>query len=155
MERESYAHGLELDEVGRLWMADIPGIQSGIPVRADSARPDTIKHVRRGRPASENDPGAQAIAGLVGAIKGPNSVEEGITHLRSYEQIIIHPRCKHTVEEARLYSYKTDRLSGDVLPIIIDAYNHLIDALRYALEPIMKARKPAKGHKARSTSNWS
>jgi len=37
-----------------------------------------------------------------------------------------------------LYSYKIDRLSGDVLPVLVDAHNHAIDALRYALEPIMR-----------------
>lgn len=153
VERESHAHGLELDDVGALWLADIPEIDQ-YPVRADSSRPESINHVRKGRSPSGDDPGCPAIPKLVGAVKGPGSVEDGIAHLRSYEQIVFHPRCKHAIEEARLYSYKTDRLSGDVLPIIIDAYNHLIDAMRYALEPIMKARKPAKGHKARSTSNW-
>jgi phage terminase large subunit len=38
-----------------------------------------------------------------------------------------------------LYSYKTDRLTGDVLPIIVDKHNHCIDALRYSLEPLIKA----------------
>ena len=40
--------------------------------------------------------------------------------------------------EAKLYSYKVDPRSGDVLPIVVDKHNHLIDALRYALEPMMK-----------------
>ncbi|MDG6334272.1 PBSX family phage terminase large subunit, partial [Glaesserella parasuis] len=39
------------------------------------------------------------------------------------------------LNEFRLYSYKTDRLSGDVLPTLVDAHNHYIDALRYALNP--------------------
>ncbi|PIP36933.1 MAG: PBSX family phage terminase large subunit, partial [Desulfobacterales bacterium CG23_combo_of_CG06-09_8_20_14_all_51_8] len=47
--------------------------------------------------------------------------------------VVIHPRCRQTLNEFRLYSYKTDRLSGDVLDIIVDAHNHYIDALRYAL----------------------
>jgi len=51
---------------------------------------------------------------------------------------VIHPRCEQTISEFRLYSYKVDRLSGDVLDTIVDSNNHFIDALRYALEPIMK-----------------
>lgn len=139
IEYESYAHGLELDQVGRLWLEDIPSIDR-YSVRADSSRPESISHVRRGRSPSGSDPGCPPIPKLVGATKGPGSVEDGIAHLRSYEQIVIHPRCKHTIEEARLYSYKVDRLSGEVLPIIIDAHNHCWDGIRYALEPVMHAR---------------
>jgi len=41
------------------------------------------------------------------------------------------------------YSYKTDKLTGDVLPVLEDKHNHCIDALRYALEPVMlKNRTP-------------
>lgn len=153
VERESYAHQLELDDTARLWIADIPGIE-GYPVRADNSRPESISHVRRGRPASGEDLGCPPIPGLVGVVKGAGSVEDGIAHLRSYEKIVIHPRCKYAAEEARLYSYKVDRLSGDVLPIIVDAHNHIWDAVRYALEPIIKARDPGKRHRPRSTTNW-
>ena len=67
-------------------------------------------------------------------------MEDGVAHLRGYERIVIHPRCTHTLQEARLYSFKVDRLSGDVLPDIKDANNHLMDALRYALGPLIQAR---------------
>ena len=66
--------------------------------------------------------------------------------MRSYEQIVIHPRCAHTAEEARLWSYKTDRLTGQVQPVLLDLHNHCMDALRYALEPIIlgQVRRPPK-----------
>jgi phage terminase large subunit len=38
------------------------------------------------------------------------------------------------------YSYKVDRLSEDILPTIVDADNHYIDALRYALQPMIKRK---------------
>jgi phage terminase large subunit len=38
-----------------------------------------------------------------------------------------------------MYSYKVDRLTGDVTDTLIDAYNHYIDAIRYALAPMIKA----------------
>jgi phage terminase large subunit len=70
--------------------------------------------------------------------KGKGSVEDGIAFIKSFDEVVIHPRCEQTISEFRLYSYKVDRLSGDVLDTIVDSNNHFIDALRYALEPIMK-----------------
>jgi phage terminase large subunit len=75
---------------------------------------------------------------MVAATKGPGSVEDGVEHLRSYERIVIHPRCVHAAEEARLWSWKVDPLTGDVLPVLIDKHDHCWDAARYALEPIIK-----------------
>ena len=60
-----------------------------------------------------------------------------LAFLRSFRGIIIHPRCKRTLEEAQLYSYKKDRLTGDILPTILDKHNHMWDAVRYALEPMI------------------
>lgn len=65
-------------------------------------------------------------------------MEDGIEFIKSFEKVVIHPRCEHTAREFRLYSYKTDRLSGDVLPVPLDAHNHYIDAVRYAIEPLIK-----------------
>ncbi|MDW0694738.1 phage terminase large subunit [Mannheimia haemolytica] len=81
---------------------------------------------------------------IIGVEKWKGSVEDGIEHIKSYGKVFIHPRCQQTLNEFRLYSYKTDRLSGDVLPVVIDAHNHFIDALRYALTPLMQV-KSAKG----------
>ena len=64
------------------------------------------------------------------APKWPGSVEDGIQFLRSFKEIVIHPRCQQTIKEARLYSYKRDRNTGDVLPQIVDAHNHYIDSIR-------------------------
>jgi phage terminase large subunit len=71
--------------------------------------------------------------------KWSGSIEDGIAHIRQYERVVVHPRCTNIAEEFRLYAYKTDRLSGDVLPIVIDAFNHGIDALRYALAPLIRS----------------
>lgn len=69
---------------------------------------------------------------LQGAKKGPGSVEHGIKFLQSLE-IVIHPDCVNTIAEFKKYCYKEDK-NGNVLPQPIDKYNHIIDALRYALE---------------------
>jgi phage terminase large subunit len=77
------------------------------------------------------------------AEKWSGSVEDGIAFLRSFERIVIHERCKHAAEEARLYKYKVDTRTGEVLPVIVDAHNHVIDALRYAISKLVRnPRRP-------------
>lgn len=72
--------------------------------------------------------------------KWPGSVEDGINILKSFAKIIIHPRCKNMIQEARLYSWKTDK-NGAIVPIPADKHNHCWDALRYGLNDVIK-RKP-------------
>lgn len=100
--------------------------------RADSARPETISHMRKnGYPKMQP------------AEKGAGSIEEGITFLQSFD-IVVHPRCTHLIDELSTYSYKRDRLTEEILPIIEDKNNHVIDALRYACEGVRKIVKQAK-----------
>lgn len=119
--------GLELDDTAAFLSPLVPGISTHT-VRADNARPESISYLSR-----------NGLPGITGCTKGKGSVEDGVEFIKSFDEIIIHPRCKETVSEFRLYSYKTDRLSGDILPAILDSNNHWIDALRYALVPLMKA----------------
>jgi len=70
------------------------------------------------------------------AKKGPGSIEYGIKFLQGLE-IIVHPRCKSFKTEINKYKYKEDK-NGNVLPVPVDKDNHLIDALRYAMEDDMK-----------------
>ena len=60
--------------------------------------------------------------------------------LKSFD-IVVHPRCTHLIDELTLYKYKTDPLTGVILPILDDKDNHVIDALRYACEGVRKATK--------------
>ena len=95
-------------------------------MRADSARPESISYLRR-----------HGLPRIVAVEKGKGSVEDGIEHIKSYRKVVIHIRCKQTADEFRLYSYKVDKNTGDILPDIIDAHNHYIDSIRYALRPLM------------------
>lgn len=126
VEAEAGRVGLELDDTPKFITDRIEGFEKYV-ARADSARPESIRYVNR-----------HGLPRVTAAAKGKGSVEDGVAHMRSYREIVIHPRCTETIKEFRLYSYKVDRLSGDVLPDLIDAYNHYIDAIRYALEPVMK-----------------
>lgn len=121
---EAYGIGVELDEIPQLF-SSVPGARDW-PITADSSRPETISHVS-----------AKGF-NIRPSRKGAGSIEDGIAFLKSYD-IIIHERCKHTIDEFFLYSYKEDRMTGDILPIIIDKNNHMIDALRYAVENYKKA----------------
>jgi phage terminase large subunit len=128
VEYESYAQALELDHTPERLIKDLPGIVDHV-CRADNARPESISYLKR-----------HGLPRMRACEKGKGSVEDGIAHLKSYTEIVIHSRCNHFFDECLRYSYKVDRLSGDVLPVLVDAHNHLIDAARYGLEPIMKSK---------------
>jgi phage terminase large subunit len=128
--REAGKTGLELDQTAAYLVERIPSFEQ-FPVRADNARPESISYLRRGA-------GGRALKSIVACSKGKGSVEDGIAFIGSFDEVVIHPDCTSTAEEFRNYSYKIDRLTGDILPVIVDDWNHYIDAIRYALEPIMK-----------------
>ena len=112
---------------------DTPAFYETVPrskefmIRADNARPEMISFMKK--------KGYK----IQGAKKWAGSIEDGIKHLQSYD-IVIHPRCKKLAEEFAKYSYKVHRLTGDILPQIVDDYNHGIDAIRYAIEPLIKRK---------------
>lgn len=124
IEYEAGDTGIELDDVAKA-ASVIPDFDK-YATRADSAQPAMISHVK-----------AKGLRRLEPAKKGKGSVEDGIQFIRSFRRVYIHPRCKRTAEEFDRYSWKVDRLSGDILDTQVDAYNHWIDALRYSLEPVM------------------
>lgn len=126
VEHEAGKIGLEIDETASYITELIPDAGKYV-IRADSARPESISYLKR-----NGLPKIEAVK------KWAGSVEDGIAHLRSYKQIVIHPRCRELIKESRLYSYAVDRLTGDVLPKIVDEHNHYWDAVRYAITPLIK-----------------
>lgn len=128
VDAEAGGVGIELDDLPGRIKAAMPGAER-YPIRADAARPESTSHLRR-----------HGLPRAMSAPKWQGSIEDGVQHLKRYREIVVHPRCKELIRETRLYSYKVDRHTGDVLPQIVDAHNHYIDALRYALAPIIRAR---------------
>ena len=122
---EAYRVGCDITDTPELFMS-IPEAEKWA-MTADSARPETISHLRK-----------NGFPRILPAVKGARSLEEGVEWLKSFE-IIVHPRCRHTIEELTSYSYKTDPLTGSVLPVLQDKDNHVIDALRYANEGARRA----------------
>ena len=75
-----------------------------------------------------------------GAAKGKDSIQNGIQWVQDLE-IIIHPRCVNFLTEISNYTWDTDKF-GAKLNVPIDDFNHLMDAMRYALEQYIKNNKP-------------
>lgn len=138
IEEEIFGYQVEIDDLpqfleggkskkdGRRW-AGLTDVRRW-PIKADSARPETISYLRR-----------QGFH-IVPTIKWPNSVEDGIQHLKGFTKIYIHPRCIHMIQEAKLYRFKTDKKTGEILPIPEDKHNHGWDASRYAIDTHIKGR---------------
>ena len=125
IDHEAYMVGCEITNTPDLFM-QVPEAEKW-PLVADSSRPETISHMRR-----------HGFPKIMAAVKGKDSVNEGIEWLKSYD-IVVHPRCTHTIDELTFYSYKTDPLTGKILPVLQDLNNHVIDALRYACEGVRRA----------------
>jgi phage terminase large subunit len=160
VDQEAWEVGCEIDETPYLFAGDEkpanwpklepylnrnerPGIEgaSKWKIVADSARPETVSYMqRRGFK-------------IVPAIKGPGSLEDGVEFLKSYD-IIVHPRCVHVADELTFYSYKTDPLTEEILPVLDDKKNHTIDALRYALEALRRVRPTEAPPKPKVRDMW-
>ncbi len=129
VDREVYSIGMPTERLPDLFRSIDPMAERFACV-ADSARPETIDHLQR-----------HGFRNMVPAVKGANSVEEGIEFLRSFT-IVVAPHCKHMRDELATYKYKTERLTKKVLPVLEDKNNHCIDALRYALEADRRTPAP-------------
>lgn len=140
---EAYEVGCDIVRTPDLFMT-VPDAEKW-PMTADSARPETISHLRK-----------HGFPKILPAVKGARSLEEGIEWLQSFE-IIVHPRCKHTIDELTEYSYKVDADTRRVLPVLQDKDNHIIDALRYACEGLRRAKpiRPAQTDRPKITvTGW-
>lgn len=76
---------------------------------------------------------------ITGAQKGRDSVKNGIQWIQDLE-IIVHPRCVNFLTEISNYTWNKDRF-GVTLNEPIDDFNHLMDAMRYALEKYITNRR--------------
>ena len=96
------------------------------PIACDSAEPKSIAELR-------------SLGLRVYPVKkGPDSVVHGVQWLRQQE-ILLSPACPHLREELSRYQWQRDA-ADQALPRPRDRDNHLIDALRYALENDMESR---------------
>lgn len=96
-------------------------------ITADCAEPKSIAELR--------------TAGLMhirAARKGKDSINNGIQYIQGY-RILIHPRCANFLTEISNYTWDKDKF-GIKINKPIDDFNHLMDAMRYALEDLIVGR---------------
>lgn len=95
-------------------------------ITADSAEPKSIDDLK-----------SMGIRRIKGAAKGKDSILNGIQFIQGYK-IYVHPKCENTIVE--LSNYVWDNKDGTILNKPIDDYNHLMDAMRYAVEHLKEKR---------------
>ena len=94
-------------------------------IRADCAEPKSIDRLYE-----------LGILRIRESRKGRDSVRSGIDFLQDYH-IIIHPKCVNFLTEIGNYTWDTDTRTGRRLNVPADDFNHLMDAMRYALEDLI------------------
>lgn len=93
---------------------------------ADSAEPKSIDELR------------EFGLRVRGAKKGRDSINNGVQFIQDLK-IIIHPRCVNFMTEISNYVWDKDKF-GKTLNQPVDDFNHLMDAMRYAVEPLHKKK---------------
>lgn len=95
---------------------------------ADCAEPKSIDELKY-----------YGIRRIQGAKKGRDSINNGIQWIQELE-IIVHPRCVNFLTEISNYQWDSDKF-GNKVNKPIDCFNHLMDAMRYALEKYITGNK--------------
>ena len=117
---EFYKSGCQLDKV---YEAMIDMQLNKTKIYMDSAEPRSIDYFKR--------KGINAVP----CLKGAGSVKARITFLQNHE-IIIHPKCKHLIEEFSNFAYEKDKQGNYIEDSYTHQYSHGIDGLGYAYSDI-------------------
>ncbi|MFA9493557.1 PBSX family phage terminase large subunit [Streptococcus sp. E17BB] len=134
---EHYQHAMTTEDIFQM-IAEADMLNAHIT--ADSAEQRLIAELQ-----------AKGVRRLVPSIKGKGSVNAGIDFMKQFH-IYIHPSCVKTIEEFDTYIYKQDK-DGEWLNDPIDNNNHIIDAIRYALERYHIQKQSLDVNKAIKTVN--
>lgn len=94
-------------------------------ITADSAEPKSIDELYN-----------YGIQNVRAARKGKDSINNGIQYIQGYK-IIIHPKCVNFLLEISNYTWEKDKF-GKAINKPVDDFNHLMDAMRYALEDLVR-----------------
>ena len=94
-------------------------------ITADSEEPKSIEHLR-----------SLGLLRIKASKKGKDSINAGIQFIQDFK-IYIHPRCVNFLTEISNYAWDKDKF-GEAINKPIDEFNHLMDAMRYALEDYMR-----------------
>jgi PBSX family phage terminase large subunit len=124
IDQEAVGYHTQIDNIPKLF-EEIEGSKSWL-IYGDSSRPDTISYLSR-----------QGFNIKAAIKKSTNTIKDGIEYIKSFKKIIVNPRCKRTILELQNYSYKVDKETKEILPLVDDkaGFDHCIDSIRYALSP--------------------
>lgn len=121
---EMYARGLSnmmiYDRIARMGF-------SKERIAADSANPKDIAELR-----------ALGLSRIRAARKGADSINHGIQFIRNFK-IVIHSRCVNFYTEISSYAWAEDEF-GKLTNRPAGGMDHLMDAMRYAIEDVDRAR---------------
>jgi phage terminase large subunit len=131
IEKEAVKVKLELNETADFIKQAMPEIENGV-IRADCADPQSISYLKN-----------HGLPRIKACIKWTNARYSAIMHMRAYKRIVVHPRCKETINEMILYSYKVDKRTGIIGTVVDEKNDHCQDAIRYALEPFINHKVSA------------
>ncbi|KAF0092184.1 MAG: phage terminase large subunit PBSX family [Fusobacteria bacterium] len=120
---EYFKKGMLNDEIART-INDL-GYSKEV-ITADSAEQKSIAEIKK-----------YGISRIKEARKGPDSVINGIQYIQQYE-LIVDERCPKIIEELDNYTWMKDKKSGEYVNKPVDMFNHGLDALRYAIESLIK-----------------
>lgn len=129
--RTFFSRRVEINDLGGWMKRELP-LCVNWPIKADNSRPETISYLRR-----------QDGLNISAAEKWPGCIEDRIAHLKGFRVIHIEASQKEMQQEARLYSWKVDKQTKQILPEAVDAHNHGWDANGYGLDGLILARGSA------------
>jgi phage terminase large subunit len=115
IEEEMYVKGLTNSQIAA--MLRDKGIPRQVEIIADSAEPKSIDEIHR------------MGFNIKPAVKGADSVRVGIDIMRRHK-IFIHEQSQNAMKEFRNYKWQVDK-NGRILETPVDAWNHIVDAVRY------------------------
>jgi phage terminase large subunit len=126
---EHYQRGMLNSDIGS--MIKYRGFSKS-EIIADSAEPKSIDELKK-----------LGITKVKPSVKGQGSVLQGVQLIQQYE-LIIHPSCENFIVEVNNYAWDVDKKTNKPLNKPIDDFNHLMDALRYAIQSILQPKAKAK-----------
>jgi len=102
------------------------------PIICDSAEQKSIADLKR-----------LGLTKIKPARKGKGSINAGIDLVNSFK-IHVHPNCVNAINELGIYAYNKDKRTNEYTNKPMDKNNHLMDALRYALEELLGKQSRAR-----------
>ena len=139
IQKEAGGKHIDYDNLAMVACKSIPEIENAV-VRGDCASPGIISGLKKKPKYHDPERKTEAedfyLKNIVGCSKWSGSIIDGIEFLNSFKEIAVHPDCKETASEMKLYKWKKNK-GGDILDIPIDKHNHYIDSVRYAVGPLI------------------